>query len=317
MHKLSSGNLGGVSAHNCRTMDVSSADPDGQIEILVDAGPDLGLAIARRIEEAGATVRSNSVRAFEVFCGASPRYFRDDPKNFGVYDEQKMRAFVAQARAWLERQYGKKNVVSLVLHLDEATPHLHAVVVPIDTTEKKAEQGKKTRGGDVRLNVQRYMGNRKILAQMQDNYYSYMGCLGLERGIRRSKSKHQDVKKRYRIMAELEQYLEMHGITDIIKTVEEAKKFYVKKLNDEMSSHIIKPGETIVGRLHGEPIHGKKTAFDMVYNDKDFRLIAFNEKVAEIFGGKMVKYTSDMPQARIVALQGPDLAKAMASGRSL
>lgn len=40
-------------------------------------------------------------------------------------------AAAAAVKKWLIEEFGKENVVSLDLHLDESTPHFHAVVVPI------------------------------------------------------------------------------------------------------------------------------------------------------------------------------------------
>ena len=38
---------------------------------------------------------------------------------------------------WLQDTFGKENVVSVVLHMDEHTPHLHASIVPIVTGEQQ------------------------------------------------------------------------------------------------------------------------------------------------------------------------------------
>lgn len=46
---------------------------------------------------------------------------------------------------WLRETFGEDNLVSCVLHMDEKTPHLHATVVPIVTTERlrKKREGEK------------------------------------------------------------------------------------------------------------------------------------------------------------------------------
>lgn len=47
---------------------------------------------------------------------------------------------------WLKDTFGSENLVSCVLHLDEKTPHLHATIVPIVTTERlrKKREGEKS-----------------------------------------------------------------------------------------------------------------------------------------------------------------------------
>lgn len=38
---------------------------------------------------------------------------------------------------WLQESFGKDNFVSVVLHMDEKTPHIHATVVPIVTGDRR------------------------------------------------------------------------------------------------------------------------------------------------------------------------------------
>lgn len=46
---------------------------------------------------------------------------------------------------WLQETFGKENVVSAVLHMDEKTPHIHATVVPVASGERrKIKEEKKT-----------------------------------------------------------------------------------------------------------------------------------------------------------------------------
>ena len=50
------------------------------------------------------------------------------PRNPPPADPLKM---AEAAKKWAEAEFGKENVVSIELHLDESTPHLHLVVTPI------------------------------------------------------------------------------------------------------------------------------------------------------------------------------------------
>lgn len=42
-----------------------------------------------------------------------------------------LRAFAGAVKDWLAEEFGAENIVSVVLHADESTPHVQAVVVPI------------------------------------------------------------------------------------------------------------------------------------------------------------------------------------------
>lgn len=95
--------------------------------------------------------------------------------------------------------FGKENVVSAVLHLDESTPHIHATVVPIVTGERrKARQeqvknsGKRTyrkKKDTPRLCADDVMSRPK-LKEYQTTYAETMAKFGLARGIDGSEAKH-------------------------------------------------------------------------------------------------------------------------------
>ena len=66
---------------------------------------------------------------------ASPKYFRpDDPEARGTWDDDRMRAWRDRSLAWLHAEFGD-DLVYADLHLDEDTPHIHAVIAP--TYQKK------------------------------------------------------------------------------------------------------------------------------------------------------------------------------------
>lgn len=95
---------------------------------------------------------------------------------------------------WLRETFGEDNLVSCVLHMDEKTPHLHATVVPIVTTErlrKKREGEKKyeTKSGP-RLSADDVM-RRSKLHEYQNSYAAAMKSFGLQRGIVGSTARHQ------------------------------------------------------------------------------------------------------------------------------
>lgn len=121
----------GVSGHNCRSRKTENADPEKKVENIIDGGPDLHATVIKKIENAGAKYRSNSVLAQEIFLSASPEYFRPGQEDrSGIYDEEKMTQWKEESLAWLKNEFGD-NIVDCKLHLDESTPHIHAVIVPL------------------------------------------------------------------------------------------------------------------------------------------------------------------------------------------
>ncbi len=117
---------------------------------------------------------------------ASPEYFGE-----GSAREQARRLadWRDASMAWLRETYGRDNVVAAVLHRDELTPHIQALVIPID------DHG--------RLNARGFIGGeRGRLSALQDNYHEAVGRLGLERGVRGSVAEHQTVREFYAALKE-------------------------------------------------------------------------------------------------------------------
>lgn len=74
------------------------------------------------------------------------------------------------------KEFGAENIVRATLHLDEKTPHLHIVAVPLTK--------------DGRLSAKEVFGDIKALSARQDRYAEAMRSFGLERGVKGSKSVH-------------------------------------------------------------------------------------------------------------------------------
>lgn len=107
---------------------------------------------------------------------------------------------------WLQDTFGKENVVSVVLHMDEHTPHLHASIVPIVTGERRkaknktAEEGKRTyrkKANAVRLCTDDVLNRDKMIGY-HDSYAQAMSKYGLKRGIRGSDARHTTTAQYYR-----------------------------------------------------------------------------------------------------------------------
>ena len=106
-------------------------------------------AIQHRLDNAGLErkIGKNQVRALRVMLSGSP----EDMKR--IRQAGQLDAWAKDSCGWLQKTFGKENVVSAVLHLDEKTPHIHATVVPITRgerrkakleREKNAQSGKRT-----------------------------------------------------------------------------------------------------------------------------------------------------------------------------
>lgn len=83
-----------------------------------------------------------------------------------------------------QRTVRGRNVVDFTLHMDERTPHIHCVVVPLTV--------------DGRLSAKEVMGDRRKLSELQDCYGKVMqNKFGLQRGIKGSTATHDSVREYY------------------------------------------------------------------------------------------------------------------------
>ena len=109
----------------------------------------------------GKKIRSNAVYGFEVVLSFSPE----------MTSRIDIATWLRANAEWLSASFGgASNILDISLHMDEKTPHLHAVICPID------EYGK--------LNAKRFTGSRSQLSKLQDTYAESMKKFGLERGVR-------------------------------------------------------------------------------------------------------------------------------------
>ena len=188
MAKLKKSNLAGSGSHVSRSRPTQNANPsvtpnNRSLIATDDRSPLQDLVTAKIAETHQGAVRSNAVHAVEFLLSASPDFFRPtNSKQYGAYDPVCLAAWAECNIKWLADQYGDR-IVRAELHLDEATPHIHAYLVPIDR-----------RG---QLNCRGIFGERKNMFALQDSYAEAMEPLGIERGIRGSKARHTDIDKYY------------------------------------------------------------------------------------------------------------------------
>lgn len=134
-------------------------------------------AIETRFQEAGVKPRKNSVHAIEFMISASKDFFQDwtDPKtgkNYRPYDEK---SYLYNSIHWLEDRYGKDNVVAWSIHMDESTPHVHAIVTPIVQKEVnwKNRNGEGTKIEN-RLVAREITGGPDKLRKLQDDFHGHV-----------------------------------------------------------------------------------------------------------------------------------------------
>lgn len=109
--------------------------------------------IDSRIKAAGCRTRKDSTMFVDTLITASPDFFTGRIR-------REVQAYFTEAAAFMERQVGRGNIFSAVVHMDEKTPHLHLCFTPITK--------------DGRLSAKEILGNRAQLSKWQDEFHAHM-----------------------------------------------------------------------------------------------------------------------------------------------
>ena len=195
-----------MSAHIERTIKPKNADENRthlnrELIKFPDGVENRTQAIQHRLDTAGLTrkIGNNQVRAIRVLLTGT----HEDMER--ITNEGRLDEWCSDNLRYLADTFGRENIVSAVLHMDEQTPHIHATLVPIVKGErkrkKKEEQVKKRYRkkptGTARLCADEIMTRAK-LKSYQDTYAQAMSGYRLQRGIDGSEAKHISTRQYYR-----------------------------------------------------------------------------------------------------------------------
>jgi hypothetical protein len=156
-------------------------------------------AIAERIKEGyhrKKKIRSDAVRFHKHILSGSHEEMK---KIFA--DPKQRKAWIDANRKFIENEFGKENLVRFNLHMDEKTPHIHAVTVPLTN--------------DGRLTARDVTGDRDAFRDRQDRYAEAMKPFNLERGIRDTGIKHENASDYYKRIEEAKKNVEKMDIKPV------------------------------------------------------------------------------------------------------
>lgn len=231
-----SGTDSGMSAHIERTIAPKNADGsrthlNRELIRFPDEVNSRTEAIQHRLETAGLKrkIGNNQVRAVRILLTGSP----EDMKR--IQAEGRLDEWCNDNLKWLQNTYGKENIVSAVLHMDETTPHIHATMIPIVTGERRKarteqQDGKrKYRKKDTTVNrlcVDDVMSRVK-LKEYQNTYAESMQAYGLKRGIEGSEAKHITTSEYYRDLLNQSESIQ-ENINTLLQEQEKAERELTK-----------------------------------------------------------------------------------------
>ena len=162
--------------------------------------------------------RSNNVIADELLFTATNEFFNNMTK-----EDIKEWADTCMEFVYNDLGYKKEQVLHATVHMDEKTPHIHCVVVPL---VKKYD--KRTNSERYTISKKQYIRDKIHLSELQDKYHKRLTDKGydLERGIKGSDSKHIEIKEYKKINRDLEKKINIRTekLNNEIKELDEKMK---------------------------------------------------------------------------------------------
>lgn len=161
--------------HNDRTLKVANANPEIS-SLLVAGSPTPRARYEELITKLNIKERANGVKAVEIVLTFSPEAKKHIP----------VRKWTEANITWLKKEFGSSAILNAQLHMDETTPHIHAIIIPV-----------KKKKGAWCLCCRDFLGGASKLSALQDRYALAMSEFGLHRGIKRSNATHEEIKSFY------------------------------------------------------------------------------------------------------------------------
>ncbi len=174
-----------VRRHNTREMECRHLEEGAPPPRLIAGSADVAGNILKVLDRYQVKPKTGQVLALEFVISASREVFEGLDK--AEYDRKLWQFIVCAAFAFGERFKISGQTVSMALHEDERTPHLHVVVVPLVHEPDNRRTDKRP---VYRLSAKRIIGGRGDMAREQTRFASHFERLGLERGKHRSGARH-------------------------------------------------------------------------------------------------------------------------------
>lgn len=233
------GNAGGLGHHIDRTKgkefsykdaDISRVHLNKNYNLNKFCSMPLEKAIEERIKEgykSNRKIRENTIRYTSHILSSDEKSMKE------IFEKGQGEEWVKANLDFLKEEYGEENIVRFALHMDETTPHLHAIIIPLTK--------------DGRLSAKEIIGNRKSLQDKQTKYAKYMKPFGLERGVLGSKATHENIQDYRRRINQAEKLIQApkSEIKSILGVVKASELKSIQEDNKALKSLVIDSKEEL------------------------------------------------------------------------
>ena len=189
-------------------------------------------------------IKSNSIIMCEMIFTSDKEFFED-------IGEQETKRYFEESYNFVcnYKNLGEENIISAVVHLDEVTPHMHLIFVPVVHTKDKE-------GNDIdKICARNFWKGRDSYRNLQNNFYDYITSKGfeLERGIEveQTGAKHEKIEN----LKKITNFENTKNVLDNIKLelpeIPDINDIKIIKLNREkVENEIIKPKDKLINELY-------------------------------------------------------------------
>lgn len=168
--KKKMGAVNSTGSHNERTKQSYKSNPGIDIEKIplnyhiIEPKNTYRKSVEHLVLENKCRTRKDSTYLVETLITASPEFMK-------VLPADKQKEYFVTATEFMEKQIGKENIISAVVHMDESNPHMHLSFCPMTP--------------DKRLSAKDILGNQAKLSNWQTIFHQHMNerWPELERGI--------------------------------------------------------------------------------------------------------------------------------------
>lgn len=121
----------------------------------------------------------NHDRTIEMAFGNQAVNLEKDADNSHLHRYEEIEHWAKDVYGWCAKRYGQENIVRFQVHLDESSPHIHALIVPVG---QRIKSGRECVMWSAKFGKNRYEYGQ-ILREMHTALYEEVGSkYGLERG---------------------------------------------------------------------------------------------------------------------------------------
>lgn len=193
-------------------------------------------------------IRSNSIIICEMIFTSDEEFFRE-------LSIDEMRKYFEESYNFIinYKNLGEENILSAVVHLDECTPHMHLIYVPVIHTKDKC-------GNEIsKVCARDFWKGRDSYRELQNAYFEHITSKGfnLERGLPSEETgrKHETIQD-YKQLTNFENTKKvLQNITLELPETLDIDDIKLIKLNKEkVINEIIKPKDNLINELHKENI---------------------------------------------------------------